>query len=119
MKKIALPVVDGNINGHFGHSHEFHIITLDESGNIISTEVLKTEQECGCKSNMANDLRSMGVSIMLAGGLGKGAKSKLNNAGIDVFTGFTGNIENAVKKWLSGDYVIDQELCSGGHNCSH
>ncbi|MBN2772686.1 MAG: NifB/NifX family molybdenum-iron cluster-binding protein [Prolixibacteraceae bacterium] len=119
MKKVAIPVSEGAINGHFGHSKEFQIFTLSEENQIINKEKFYNDQGCGCKSNLAGILKLKGVNTLLAGNLGNGAKQNLQNEGIEVFSGFSGTPEDALNKWISGNYFIHTETCSGGHNCSH
>jgi predicted Fe-Mo cluster-binding NifX family protein len=119
MKKIAIPVVQEIINDHFGHSDEFLIFKVEENNQIELIETLKTENGCGCKSNLTEELVAREVTMILAGNLGQGAKSKLNKAGIEVITGFSGNAKEAVYKWISGDFKYQPVICSGGHNNGH
>jgi predicted Fe-Mo cluster-binding NifX family protein len=123
MKIIAAPVLNGQINDHFGHSDEFQIFTIDDDNTIKLTNSIKSEKRCGCKTNLVGELKSEKVTILIAGYLGQGAKSKLNDAGIDVFSGFSGDVFQAVKSWNSGEFKFQSLVCEGnhthGHNCNH
>ena len=119
MKKIATPVVNGSVNEHFGHSDEFQIFLIDDNNQVQAGEVLITANGCGCKSNLVEELQTRGVSVVLTGNLGQGAKEKLDNAGIEVLTGFSGSAEDAAKSWAAGNYKVQPILSHGGHNHGH
>ncbi len=119
MKKIAIPTRGTNLDNHFGHCEKFTIFTLDNENQIIKKEDFASPENCGCKSNLATDLYEYGVSVLLAGGIGQGAVNKLKTAGIDVFSGYSGNIEEVLTGWCNGN-TGDASLCSShDHNCSH
>jgi len=127
MKKIATPVNQNNmIDGHFGHCEYYSVFTISDTNEIIKEETIKSEQGCGCKSNIATVLADKGVSIMLAGGIGNGAINVLNRSGIDVVRGCSGISEQVVKEYIAGQITDSGESCaqhenhhSEGHQCSH
>jgi predicted Fe-Mo cluster-binding NifX family protein len=127
MKKIALPITkDNKIDDHFGHCEFYGIYTISDENTITDVQTLKSEQGCGCKSNIASVLSQNGVSIMLAGGIGNGAINVLNHNGIDVIRGCSGYAENLVKQYINGEITDSGSSCSAhenhhenGHNCSH
>ncbi len=127
MKKIALPVTQGNqIDNHFGHCEFYSVYTISDQNEILKAEVIKSSQGCGCKSNIASQLAGMGVSLMLAGGIGSGAISVLNQSGIEVIRGCSGNASDAVAQYISGLITDSGESCQqhehhqhSGHSCNH
>ncbi len=110
--KIALPTRGNRIDEHFGHC-EFYTIFTVENGEVLKKENLGSAQGCGCKSNIAADLQQMGVSLMLAGGIGAGAINVLAAHGIQVVRGCTGDVDQAVNLYLKG------ELADSGESCNH
>ena len=92
--KIAIPTRDGRIDDHFGHCDHYTIYTI-ENKTVISREELPSPQGCGCKSGIAADLQRLGVTVMLAGNMGEGAKNKLEAHGIAVVRGCSGEIGRA------------------------
>lgn len=115
--KIALPTRNNNIDDHFGHCEYFTVLTLDtEAKKIISSETVQSPEGCGCKSNIATTLADMGVKVLLAGNMGQGAVRVLNNAGIDVLRGCSGNIEAVALKWLEGSLADSGDSCHS-HEC--
>lgn len=110
--KIAVPLQkDNHIDDHFGHCEAYGIYTVKENNEIITQEIIPSTQGCGCKSNIASDLAQKGVKVMLAGGIGSGAINVLNNFGIEVIRGCSGNADEAVRLYLSGSLQDNGETC--------
>lgn len=131
MKKIALPITRDNlIDNHFGHCEMYGIYTVNEQNEIVSVDTLPSESECGCKSNIAGVLAAKGVTLMIAGGIGNGAIHVLNNQGIEVIRGCSGNATETVRLFLAGRITDSGESCrtheqhhgegrSSNHLCGH
>jgi predicted Fe-Mo cluster-binding NifX family protein len=119
MIKIAIPSKQNEVDDHFGHCEYFTIIELNEQLEITSQYKRPTAENCGCKSNLAEDLAAEGVSILLAGGIGQGAINKLKSANIEVLAGFRGTIGEVVDRWKSKDYRADISVCREHDSCSH
>ena len=127
--KIAVPVTKNNqIDDHFGHCEFYNVFTVSATNEIVEVQTIKSEQGCGCKSNIASTLAHNGVKVMLAGGIGAGAINVLNNAGIEVVRGCSGKPDENVKQYLSGSIADSGESCKSheGHHhegsdhvCSH
>jgi predicted Fe-Mo cluster-binding NifX family protein len=125
--KIAVPITNENrIDGHFGHCESYGVFTISENKEIESIEKVKSPQGCGCKSDIASVLASDGVSVMLAGGIGGGAINILNNSGIEVIRGCSGDATEVVKLYLKGIVKDSGTSCQQheshhhhGHSCNH
>lgn len=100
--KIALPSNQNQIDEHFGHCEYFTVFTIDDQKKILSEEKIASPAGCGCKSDIAFTLAQMGVKMMLAGNMGQGAVNVLNNQGIDVLRGCSGNVKDVAESWLAG-----------------
>ncbi len=125
--KIAVPITkDNEIEDHFGQCEFYNIFTISETNEIIDVQLLKSEQGCGCRSNIANILALNGIKVMLAGGIGDGAIDVLNSCEIEVIRGCSGNPTEIVKKYIEG-LLIDSGLSckqhehhhADGHECNH
>lgn len=114
--KIAVPTRDGLIDNHFGHCDHYTIFTV-EGKSIVATQTLPSPQGCGCKSNIASTLEQMGVTVMIAGNMGEGAKNKLSAHSIRVIRGCSGRVEDVVNSFLKG-FVFDSGAGCEEHNCS-
>jgi predicted Fe-Mo cluster-binding NifX family protein len=129
--KIAVPVTKENqIDSHFGHCESYGVFTISEKNEIAGIKSVGSPQGCGCKSDIASVLASDGVTIMLAGGIGGGAINVLNNSGIEVIRGCSGDATEVVKLYLSGLVEDSGSSChqhethhekghDHGHQCSH
>ena len=71
MKKIAIPTREGMVDDHFGHCAYYTVVTLDEQNQIVNQERLDSPEGCGCKSNIASVMQEMGITLMLAGNMGR------------------------------------------------
>lgn len=122
--KIAIPSTKDNlVDGHFGHCEYYQIYTISDSKEITGMQTLDAPCTCGCKSNIASTLAEMGVSIMLTGGIGAGAINVLNNSGIEVVRGCSGDIQTLVNDFIKGDISDNGSTCnhdhSHGSSCNH
>lgn len=120
--KIAVPTRNNEVDNHFGHCESYTIYDINENKEMIGSESLPSPQGCGCKSNIASVLQEKGVAIMLAGNMGRGALNILNNHGINVYRGCSGDTEQLVKSFLAGKISDSGEQCHAheeGHVCNH
>ena len=127
--KIAVPVTSNNqVDDHFGHCEFYNVFTISVNNEITDVMTIPSVQGCGCKSNIAVTLAEMEVTLMLAGGIGGGAIYVLNNAGIEVIRGCSGNATEAVKQFIAGSISDSGESCArpeshhaegGEHQCNH
>ena len=117
--KIALPSRENKIDDHFGHCEYFTVFTVDKgTKEIIDSQNVASPSGCGCKSNIAQILSEMGVKVMLAGNMGEGAVRVLNNSGIEVLRGCSGDVKATALKWLEGSLVDSGDACHAhGHEC--
>ena len=115
--KIALPTQNNAIDSHFGHCEYFTVYTI-EGTEIIYEEIIPSPTSCGCKSNIAATLADIGVTMMLAGNIGDKAMNVLNQSGIQVIRGCSGNINEVAQAWLSGILVNSLEP-NHIHECEH
>ena len=111
--KIALPSCRNQVDEHFGHCEYFTVFTIDDQNKILTEEKITPPAGCGCKSNIASTLAQMGVKLMLAGNMGQGAVNVLNNQGINVLRGCSGNVKDVAETWLAG------KLNDSGVACAH
>ncbi|MEI7663149.1 MAG: NifB/NifX family molybdenum-iron cluster-binding protein [Bacteroidota bacterium] len=114
---IALPVQNGLVNGHFGHSEAFVVYTISTDQKIVSVSQLPSLEGCGCKSGIAEVLAEHGVSVMLAGNIGGGAINHLKECGIEVIRGFQGDAETAVLSYLAGTATDNEQTCTAHEGC--
>lgn len=113
--KIAVPTKEGRVDDHFGHCAYYTVFTVSD-GKILSSSRLASPQGCGCKSGIASVLKQMGVTVMLAGNMGQGAKNVLEAQRIEVIRGCSGDVTALAEAYLSGEVKDNGESC-GSHDC--
>jgi predicted Fe-Mo cluster-binding NifX family protein len=121
--KVAIPSNSGIVEDHFGHSEYFTVYTINEDNEPVNEESIASAHGCGCKSNIVETLFNMGVRIMLAGNMGDGAVNKLNQFGIEVIRGCSGEVSVVVNDWLKGNLKDSNMTCNhhkhDGGTCNH
>lgn len=113
--KIAVPTRDGRVDDHFGHCAYYTIFDIID-GKVATVSRMASPEGCGCKSGIAPVLRQMGVTVMLAGNMGQGAKNVLEAQRIEVIRGCIGDVEALVASYLAGDVRDNGEACDH-HDC--
>ena len=110
MKRIAVTYENGEVFQHFGHTEEFKVYEV-EDGKIVNSEIIGSNGSGhGALAGMLGENR---IDLLICGGIGGGAQAALQERGIELCAGASGNADEAVKAYLSG------ELVSTGANCSH
>ncbi len=122
--RIAVTYENGEIFQHFGHSQQFKLYDIEE-GKIVSEQVMDTNGQG--HGALAGLLSGAQADILICGGIGMGAQNALNEAGIKLYGGVTGNADEAVKAYLEGKLEFDADVhCNhhhgeghscGGHQC--
>lgn len=120
MMRIAVTYENGNIFQHFGHSQAFKIYDIEDS-KIISSQVI--DNGGFGHDSLVGYLKNNGVSVLICGGIGGGARMVLGQAGIKVFPGAQGNADANVEAFIKGSLDYDPNTTchhhdGGEHNCS-
>ena len=111
MKKIAIPLVNGNLCAHFGHCQQFSIIDI-ENDKIIKEELLTPPpHEPGL---LPAWLSEKGVTEIIAGGMGQRAINLFTQNNINVNIGA---LQKNPKELVLD--LIDNSLATGQNFCDH
>lgn len=126
--KIAVTCDDnGDVFSHFGKPKQFKLYNVDSDNKIRSSEVVPAD--VSGHEEVTKLLKSMGVNVVICGGIGDCAKSGLADCGIVLRGGVSGNADEAVRAFLSNTLSYNpnaacschsdgESSCSCG-NCSH
>ena len=114
--KIAIATMQGEVSQHFGHCEKFMIYDTNDSKILSVQEVMNPTQHS--HGQLPTMLMQHGVNIVIAGGIGGGAKQLLQSANITLFSGVSGNVEEAVNMYLSGK-LVDANTDCGHHHGEH
>lgn len=107
--KFAIPLAQGVLCAHFGHSEKFAIVDT-EDGQIKSKELLTPPpHEPGA---LPRWLQQLGVNVVIAGGMGQRAQHLFTQSGIKVVVGAPGeDPEFLIHNYLKGTLVTGVNLC--------
>ena len=117
--KIAVTYENGQVYPHFGHTEQF--LLLDTESN--RTEIVPTEG--AGHGALAAFLQAHGVTHLICGGIGAGAQQALQQAGIKLYGGVSGDARAAAEALVAGTLAYNPDVrCShhdheGSHGCGH
>lgn len=116
--KVAVPEHQGIIDAHFGHCEGFSVFTIGTEKTVVAEESVKSPSGCGCRSDIASVLSDMGVTHLIAGGMGEGAAQALSAQGITVIRGVSGSAREAAEALAHGT-LEDSGVNCGGREEGH
>ncbi|HHV35987.1 MAG TPA: dinitrogenase iron-molybdenum cofactor [Syntrophomonadaceae bacterium] len=106
--KVAVPSEGNNICAHFGHCESFTIAEV-EDGKVINKKTLDAPpHEPGVLPRM---LASEGVNVVIAGGMGSRAQDLFAQRDIQVITGASGSIDDALTAFIQGNLKTGPNVC--------
>ncbi|MEN8150613.1 MAG: NifB/NifX family molybdenum-iron cluster-binding protein [Planctomycetota bacterium] len=111
--------LDGPVSAHFGRCPAYVVAEVrgeEVTGNEVVANPHFANHAPGQVPRFLADLRA---DVVLAGGMGPRAVHILQNHGIEVATGATGTIRDAIHSWIRGTRGITP--CAGDHpdSCGH
>lgn len=119
MLKIAIPLANDQLCMHFGHCEEFAVIEADETTKSIikSEKMVPPPHEPGV---IPRWIGSLGVKLVIAGGMGPMAQQLLAQQGILVIAGaYPAAPEELVMAWFNGTLECGTNVCDHGHGHGH
>lgn len=108
--KVAVTYEDGKVFEHFGRTEQFKVYEIND-GKVESSEILSSDG-VGHEA-LADLLAEKDIKVLICGGMGSGAKAALEDAGLEVYSGQSGDADEVVESYLKG------EIESQGVNCDH
>ena len=109
--RFAIPLADGKLCAHFGHSEKFALIDIDtDTKEILSSVILNPPgHEPGV---LPRWLHQNEVTHIITGGMGMKAQSFFNQFGIDVVVGAPiEEPELLVRNLLDGNLLTSGNIC--------
>jgi len=120
--RVAVTYDNGNVFGHFGRTEQFKVYDI-EDGKVVNSEILGTNGE-GCGA-LAGILNIANVDALICGGIGGGAVFALQEAGIKLYAGASGNTDEVINAFIAGtldangEANCDHHEHGEGHSCGH
>lgn len=116
MKRIAVTYENGNVFQHFGRTSEFKIYDI-ENNEIVKAEVVSSNG--ASHGALVGFLQEANVDGLVCGGMGNGAKMAIEQAGIKLYPGVTGSVDEAVAKLLNNTLETKDVVCNHKHDHDH
>lgn len=108
-RRIAVPVAEGRLSLHFGHSEKFALVDVAD-GKIVSSEFV--DAPAHQPGLLPKWLGELGANIIIAGGMGSRAKSLFEEKGIEVVVGAPCETpERVVEQFLAGEIELGDNVC--------
>ena len=108
---IAVPVAGGRLCTHFGHSEWFAVLDVD----LAARQILNFRQldpPIHQPGVLPRWLHNQGVSLVIAGGMGRRAQGIFAEQEIEVIVGAPPESpENVVRSYLDGDLKLGENVC--------
>ena len=111
--RIAVTYENGEIGQHFGRTEQFKVYEV-ENGAVQNSQVIGTDGYG--HGALAGFLRNAGVDVLICGGIGTGARYALQEAGIELLPGVSGDADQALQAWLAGSLEYDPEAACHHHD---
>ncbi len=120
MKKIAVPVLNGNLSSHFGHCETFAFFNVED--NQIK-EVIELEAPEHQPGSFPKWVAAQGATDVIAGGIGPSAVQLFEQYGVNVYIGAPSMpIRELVTDFLQNKLELNVNLCHhprDGHGHGH
>ncbi len=120
--RIAMTYEDGTVGQHFGRTEYFKVYDIEE-GKIVTEQVVSTNGEG--HGALAGILKQLSVDTLICGGIGMGARMALEELGIGLLPGVSGDCDEMIRAYLNNTLSCDpDETChhhdhEQGHDCHH
>lgn len=109
--KIAVPCVDGKLCMHFGHCDRFALVEVDAASKTIAEET-ETTPPPHAPGVLPQWLAEQGVTVVIAGGMGRRAQSLFEEHGIKVVVGAPADTPRRLAEaWLAGNLETGDNVC--------
>ncbi|MEG0764444.1 MAG: NifB/NifX family molybdenum-iron cluster-binding protein [Pseudoflavonifractor sp.] len=114
--RIAVTFENGQVFQHFGHTERFQVYDV-ENGKVMQTTLVNTNGSG--HGALADILKKIGVDTLICGGIGGGARQALDEAGIKLFGGVSGDADKAVEAFLAGTLQFNPDVKCDHHGEHH
>lgn len=109
---LAVTYENGTIFQHFGHTEQFKFYKIEDK-KIVSTQIVDTNGSG--HGALAGFLKSHDTDVLICGGIGAGAKNALEEAGIELLGGVTGDADEQVNAYLTGNLEYQSDVTCNHH----
>lgn len=124
--RLAIATDGDFVSQHFGRCQSYTIVDIKD-GKIIKKELIDNPGLEGHEPGVIpRFLHQMGVSFIIAGGMGPRAIDFFNEFGIQTVVGVSGDIKHTIEKFIAGElqggrnlHELFEQEHEHGHNHEH
>jgi predicted Fe-Mo cluster-binding NifX family protein len=109
--KIAIPTFGNRVSPRFDCAQSVLMVTVDD-GHLGEREGMAASS--WAPYERINKLVEFGVGAVVCGGIDCWSSESLESAGITIFAGVTGEIEDALAAFVQGDLYSENAIVGGG-----
>jgi len=117
--KIAVSAQGTDMTSHvdprFGRAKNIIVVDTETGAHEAHDNTLNLNAMQGAGIQTAKNVADLGVGAILSGNVGPKAFSALNTAGIEVYTGISGTVADAVAAYKNGTLTKADKANVGGH----
>ncbi len=107
--------MDATIDPRFGRAAGFIIFNTSDESFIYLKNPVKLESVQGAGIQTAKNIIDSGAKKVITGNVGPKAFTTLNTAGIEIYTGASGTVKEALKALDSGNLEKTESANVSGH----
>lgn len=109
--KIAVSTESGHVSAHFGRCPVYTLVEV-EAGRVAARREIPNP---GHQPDfLPGYLSELGVSVIIAGGMGPRAQELFAEKNIKTFIGVQGRVDEVIDKFLRGELEAGRDLCDRG-----
>ena len=95
---------EGQVSAHFGRCPYYVLAEMDGTMATVSRVVPNPYSGAHQPGVMPKFIHDLGANVIIAGGMGPRAIDMFHGFGIEVATGATGTVEEALEAYLCGEH---------------
>lgn len=112
--KVCIPSTERKVARNFGKAAEFLVMEVKD-GRVTSAEVVPNPGREKVKVPLF--VAGLGVTHVIAGGIGNPAIGALKGEGIEVISGAEGQVETVLGRYFNGMLESKKLSCAGENVC--
>lgn len=109
--RIAISTDGRYVSAHFGRCPSFTLVDIEGNKTVNKVEVGNPGHSPGV---IPQFLHNKGAKMIVCGGMGARAAGLFNELGIEVMTGVTGSVDEAIQELEKGVLCGGESLCTPG-----
>lgn len=110
--RVAIPVFDGRISPVFDAARHLLLVDIADGREVRRTEHLLDEPELGPR---ARRVAAFGVDVLICGAISRLLETMLLSANVEVISQTSGQAEDVLRAFVSGQLTEDAFLMPGCH----